>query len=91
MNVLITSAGKRVSLVKIFKKEITKYNSNAKVMTTDADPNLSAACQVADASFKVPRVGDVSYVKILIDICNENKIDLVIPTIDTEFKSTFRT
>lgn len=84
MNILITSAGKRVSLVKIFKKEALSFNSEAKVMTTDANPELSAACQVADASFKVPRINDSSYLESLIDICKKNAIDIIIPTIDTE-------
>ncbi|WP_031428386.1 ATP-grasp domain-containing protein [Flavimarina sp. Hel_I_48] len=84
MNILITSAGKRVSLVKIFKTEATKQNPNARVLATDANPDLSAACQVADASFKVPRVGDSSYVETLLDICKSNDIQLIIPTIDTE-------
>ncbi|MGB3774255.1 MAG: ATP-grasp domain-containing protein [Leeuwenhoekiella sp.] len=84
MNILITSAGKRVSLIKIFKSEAVKLDSSAQIMATDANPNLSAACQVADASFKVPKVSDPSYVSILLNICKENSIDLIIPTIDTE-------
>ncbi len=95
MNILITSAGKRVSLVKIFKTEAIKNDINANILATDANPDLSAACQVADAAFKVPRVSDPNYVQLLLDICTNNDIKLIVPTIDTELmilaehKSTF--
>lgn len=84
MNILITSAGKRVSLVNIFRDELARYDKDAKVMTTDANPPLSAACQIADASFKVPRVDNPDYINILLEICKDNEIKLIVPTIDTE-------
>mgnify|MGYP000759410414 CR=1 FL=1 len=34
-NILITSAGKRVTLVEIFKKALKSYGSEAMVYTTD--------------------------------------------------------
>ena len=40
-NILITSAGKRVSLVKAFKKELIKYFPTAKVFVVDS--NISTA------------------------------------------------
>lgn len=83
-NILITSAGRRVSLVNFFKKEIKKLNINTKVFCTDLNPGLSSACQVADGSFKVKRVTDKAYVENLIKLCVDNNIKLIIPTIDTE-------
>ena len=47
-NILITSAGRRVELVQAFSSELKKYFPKAKVLTTDLNPDLSAACQVAD-------------------------------------------
>ncbi|MGJ8549467.1 ATP-grasp domain-containing protein [Winogradskyella wichelsiae] len=84
MNILITSAGRRVSLVKSFQKEIKKQNPQAKVFATDADPMLSAACQIADGFFKVPRLNDGNYISVLLNFCKTHNISLVIPTIDTE-------
>ncbi|WP_296317519.1 ATP-grasp domain-containing protein [Winogradskyella sp. UBA3174] len=84
MNILITSAGRRVSLVRAFKKELTKINSVGKVYAADFNPKLSAACHVADDYFKVPRLDQVNYLDKLISICLENGIKLIIPTIDTE-------
>lgn len=84
MNILITSAGQRVSLVKAFQVEIKKRNSNAKVFTVDLNPILAPACHISDGYFTVPRVTDENYIPQLLEICLTNSIKLVIPTIDTE-------
>ena len=84
MNILITSVGKRVSLVKIFKQELTAIYPKGQVITIDVAPELSAACQVADQSFRVPRIDANDYLNTLISICVEQKVTLIIPTIDTE-------
>ncbi len=84
MNILITSAGRRVSLLRSFQKELKKIDPQGKVYATDSDPILSAACQVADAYFKAPRLDDPNYIKVLIDFCLVNDIVLIVPTIDTE-------
>lgn len=84
MNVLITSAGQRVALVRAFSTELKKRFPEAKVFTTDMVPELSAACNVSDQYFKVKRVTDPSYIDDLISICIENNVKLIVPTIDTE-------
>lgn len=83
-NILITSAGRRVSLVRFFKKELKDIFPGAKVYTADANPEYSSACRVSDGFFGVPRVSDVNYIKKLLEIVLENDIKLIIPTIDTE-------
>lgn len=83
-NILITSAGRRVSLIQAFKKEIEKAKLTIKVFATDLAPQLSSACQIADASFKVERVTAPTYIDNLIKICLKNHIKIIIPTIDTE-------
>ncbi len=85
-NVLITSAGRRVSLVNGFKEEIKTLGLISKVYCTDFNPSLSSACQVAHGFFKVKRVTHEDYVRDLLDICLENNIKLIIPTIDTELE-----
>jgi len=84
MNILITSAGRRVSLVRSFQKELKKVHENGKVFASDSEPVLSAACQIADGYFKVPKLDDPNYINNLLEICKKNNIHLVIPTIDTE-------
>ncbi len=83
-NILITSAGRRVSLVNFFKTELKKVFIDAKVFATDLNPQLSSACQVADGFFKVGKVTNENYIQELLQICIENQIKLIIPTIDTE-------
>lgn len=84
MNVLVTSAGRRVSLIKSFKKELKAYFPNAKVFAADSNPKLSSACMVADDWFKVPRLSNLKYIEELIDNCKRNSISIIVPTIDTE-------
>lgn len=83
-NILITSAGKRVTLVNLFKKELVQDYPEAKVFTTDMNPELAPAGYVSDHCFQVPRVTDPAYLQQLIRICQENEVGMIIPTIDTE-------
>ena len=83
-NILITSAGRRVSLVKSFQKTLKRFNEEGKVFTTDMQPLLSSACQISDGFFEVPRVTDKKYPALLKRYCRDHDISIVIPTIDTE-------
>ena len=83
-NVLITSAGKRVSLVKAFEKELNIYFPNSKVYTADSNPLLAVACSISYKSFQVPKLNNINYINTIIELCKENQIRLIIPTIDTE-------
>jgi carbamoyl-phosphate synthase large subunit len=83
-NILITSAGRRVSLVRFFKNELYNFFPNSKVYTTDANPESSSACRVSDGFFKLPLVSDSAYIEKLLKLVIEKNIKLVIPTIDTE-------
>jgi carbamoyl-phosphate synthase large subunit len=83
-NVLITSAGRRVSLVKSFINAASMVLPGAKVITVDMNPDLSAACTVSDLSYQICSVTDSNYSETLKKICVENNVGLVIPTIDTE-------
>ncbi len=84
INVLITSAGRRVSLVRSFQDTLKRLFGKGKTYTCDMNPNLSAACQVSDGFLKVPRVTDKEYLEVLKRFCIENNISIIIPTIDTE-------
>ena len=83
-NVLITSAGRRVSLVKAFQNEIKAFSKEAKVITVDMNPAFSAACEVADSCIKVKPLNDPNYLPDLLNIALENSIKIIIPTLDTE-------
>jgi carbamoyl-phosphate synthase large subunit len=83
-NILITSAGRRVSLVRFFKDELTFAFPDAKVLTTDANPQLSSACQISDGYFKTRRVTEEGYIPELLQLARENGVRMIVPTIDTE-------
>ena len=73
-----------MSLVRIFQKELNKYFWDARVYTTDMNPQMAPAGMVSEACFKVPRVTDAGYVDELIRICLKHSIAIIVPTIDTE-------
>ncbi|MCS3531774.1 ATP-grasp domain-containing protein [Chryseobacterium sp. JUb7] len=83
-NILITSAGQRVSLVRAFQKEIKKIDENGKVFTVDLNPVLAPACHISDGYKQINRVTDPDYISNLLDICKNWNIKIIIPTIDTE-------
>ena len=62
-NILITSAGKRVVLTRAFKDTLAKYDSKAKVYTTDMNPEMAPAGYVSDECIQVPRCTADNYVE----------------------------
>jgi carbamoyl-phosphate synthase large subunit len=83
-NILVTSAGRRVSLVRNLRESLHRFNSRGKVYTIDLNPELSSACQASDGFEKAPRVTDGGYLDFLKEFSERNGITLIIPTIDTE-------
>jgi len=83
-NILITSAGQRVSLVKDFQETLKRFFHDGKVYTTDMNPRLAPAAYISDGCFEVPRCTSEDYIGSLLQICLGNNIGLVVPTIDTE-------
>ena len=84
INILITSAGKRVTLTKLFQETLRRFYPEAKVFTTDMNPEMTPAGIVSDGCIAVPRVTDPGYIKMLLTICKEKGIRIIVPTIDTE-------
>lgn len=85
MNILISSAGRRVALLKAFEHTSeAHFNANHKVFASDANPSLSPACVLAQQSFQLPKASAENYVAELLKICLDHNITIVVPTIDTE-------
>ena len=84
VNILVTSVGKRVTLVRLFQKVLKCFFPGAKVYTTDMNPQMAPAGFISDGCFKVSRVTSPTYIEEVIKICEENAVSLIIPTIDTE-------
>ena len=83
-NILITSVGQRVALVKDFQETLKRFYADGKVFSTDMNPKLAPAAYVSDGCFKVPRCTSEEYIESLLTICLQNEIGLIVPTIDTE-------
>ncbi|NCC61056.1 MAG: ATP-grasp domain-containing protein [Verrucomicrobiae bacterium] len=81
MNVLITSSGRRTTLTDMFVKAV--HSRGGKVFAGDMD-GLAPTLYMVDKAFKLPPVTDVSYISFLVDLVREHRIDLIVPTIDTE-------
>jgi len=80
--VLLLSAGRRVSLLRGFQEVMAARGGRA--LAGDMRPHLSAACQIAEASFALPHVLSEAYPAALHALCRAQDIRLVVPTIDTE-------
>lgn len=83
LNVLILSAGRRVELIQCFKNAAEKLKLNSKVVAGDCS-NTAPALYFSDKAVVLPRIDNPNYIDEIINICNEEKISLVIPTIDTD-------
>jgi carbamoyl-phosphate synthase large subunit len=82
-SVLVTSAGRRVSLVRSFQSAVEQLGIRARVLAGDAS-ELSAARRVADEDVTLPKCTDAGFIDELLRVCAEADIGLVVPTIDTE-------
>jgi carbamoyl-phosphate synthase large subunit len=83
LNILFTSAGRRVELIRAFRRAYQDLDLRGEIVTTDIDP-LAAAPRLADHSVLVPRVTDPGYVAAVADICRTHRIHTVFPLIDPD-------
>ena len=84
--ILISSAGRRVELIRCFRDGAAHLGIDLRVIAVDVDPAMSAACQVADVAIRVPRCDRPEFIDALLGICVQHDIDLVVPTIDPELE-----
>ena len=85
INILFLSAGRRVELIKAFRKAMESSNTIGKLIAVDL-VETAPALYFADEHLRIRRVLEEGYVDELIDICKNKNISLIIPTIDTELK-----
>lgn len=80
MNILFTCTGRRRYLLKYFKEVI---GESGKIVATDMQ--LSApALTAADVKIQVPRIYAEDYIPMTLQICKEQKIDVLISLNDLE-------
>jgi len=82
VNVLITSASRKVGLVRAFQEALAAEGGGA-VVAVDTSP-LSAALYAADRHFLVPGSARPEFQDLLLEICGRERVRLVVPTRDEE-------
>jgi carbamoyl-phosphate synthase large subunit len=83
MNILFTSVGRRVELVRAFRSAYASLDLDGAIFAVDIDP-LAPALQEVDDAYLLPRVDDPSYPDALRRVCDKERIDLVFPLIDPD-------
>lgn len=83
MKILFTSVGRRVELIQAFHSAAERMNIDLRIYGADIT-NTAPALQFCDDTVIVPRISSDEYIPALLDTCNTNGIDAVIPTIDTD-------
>lgn len=83
MNILFTSAGRRVELVQLFRQALKTCGLNGRLLTADLHPSAPAH-RISDLAISVPPVTSPEYVARLYEICKKESISLLVPLIDTE-------
>ena len=81
MHVMLTSAGRRTSLLAAFKEAAAARGG--KVNAGDLD-GLAPALFLADAAVALPRVLTPEYLPRLLEVVREHGIGCLVPTIDTD-------
>lgn len=82
-NVLFTSAGRRVELLRAFRAAFERLNLRGNIIALDIDP-LAPALQAADVKRLMPRHSAPEYVPSLVEICRREQVNLIIPLIDPD-------
>lgn len=81
-DILILSAGRRVSLARLFRQAAAPFGLT--VATADMRPSMSSASQDLGGWVELPHVSARDYVERLETYCRDARVRLVVPTIDTE-------
>lgn len=82
MNILFCSAGRRVELLKDFRKSLSE---GSRIIATDMSP-YAPAIYMADAHYLVPSIFDEDYLPTILDICTRESIQAVTTLIDPEIE-----
>ena len=84
LTILFSSAGRRVELIHCFRRAAAELDVTCRMVAADLDPGWSPACQIADAAYAVPCCTHAGFLPAIRNLCQREKVRLVVPTIDTE-------
>lgn len=83
MKILFTSVGRRVELLQAFRHAAEECGVNLTIIGVDISRDAPALyfCDIAE---EVCKISDKNYIPSLLKICEREKVDCLIPTIDTD-------
>ncbi len=81
--VLLTCAGRRVELMQAFRRAAERIGLPLEICAADASWT-APVMHLADRAFPVPPVSDARVIPHLVRLVRREKIDLVVPLLDTE-------
>ena len=88
-NVLFTCIGRRVSLLRSFRRAAAQLKINAAFLGTETT-ELSSALQLCDRRFLVKPTTHRGYIGQLLSIVKANRVKLLVPTVDLDLKGLAR-
>lgn len=83
MKILFTSVGRRVELMQEFKRAAKELEIDLTIVGADMSED-APALYYCDETQIVCRIRDKEYIPMLLEICEREHIDCLIPTIDTD-------
>lgn len=83
VKLLFTSVGRRVELMQAFRAAATELGVDLEIIGTDLT-TTAPALYFCDKAKQVCRIKEPNYIPMLVDICREEAVDVLIPTIDTD-------
>ena len=83
MHILFTGTGRRIELLQAFRQASLRMGINLKMYSADMAGDAPGAA-FCDYTRKICAMRDKDYIPQLLEICRKDKIDLLIPTIDTD-------
>ncbi len=84
-NILISSSGRRVELVNLFKNAIKEFNLDSKVIGLDAS-STAPTSKFVDEFIVGPKLNNLNFKSFLYKTIKEKSIRVIIPTIDSELE-----
>ena len=81
--ILFTSVGRRVELLQAFRNAADNLMIPLQIWGADIS-DTAPALYYCDRTVKVCRIKDANYIPQLLDLCSNEHIDALIPTIDTD-------
>ena len=81
--VLVSSAGRRVELLRGFRDALAAAGLAGRVLAADRSW-YSSAFHEADEGLLVPSCDEDAFVPAVLDLCEKHAVDLIVPTIDPE-------